>query len=551
LTQLRALSTGPRQSSGKQGFELRVFNRLGNSLVTKYYSSDTLDGSGILDGFTSRRYPSGNCGQCDFNAKPNAVRIEAGSILELTFDTGTTAVPVHFGTVVTNPDGREGLRGEYESAGGKELLKRSICGPDALYDFQNSPVDVAQILRTLVSSYKHPALKYSQANYQQYIPDTGVLAGRVDARGRNLYEAIEGILEAVPAIGEHDWGADAEGYVVIRPPTGEINKLYSSVMTQFGDITSDGVVTKATILVANAVSEGAIVSAGYVPSLITHSYEHPEHAEWKAERSFSIEEKDGRAVLDVLRFDDPAGAGHSGWATPSGSVGGALTDGNPETYAYPTSSVGYIYTGDGSINKSTRYVGAVIVVDAPTGSYDLAATITYESYVYNPANPNSVTSTIVRAVIRFDMNTLKGRGKVAVRFVAPPPAGFFVEAGMVEVRPTGTVPTSLKVYELNGLILNTTLLTQIARAQIRLPAKEVSEVTFAHGVDPFTGYQYGAHLLEQPAKRLNLLSDTGKDLGLGGDIAEIVDTYTTDEGMLSRVALGAPIRNPIIRALTR
>lgn len=544
MTQIAALRTNS-PSSGKQGFTLRVMNRLGNSLVTKYYSSDTVDGSGILDGFTSRRYPSGNCGQCDFNAKPNAVRIEAGSILYLTFDTGAAVVPVHFGTVVTNPDGREGLRGEYESAGGKELLKRSICGPDALYDFQNIPVDVAQILRTLVFNYKHPALKYSQANFQQYIPDTGVLIGYTDVRGRNLYEAIEGILEAVPAIGEHDWGADAEGYVVIRPPTGEIDKLYSSVMTQFGDITSDGVVTKATILVANAVSEGAIVSAGYVPSLITHSYEHPEHAEWKAERSFSIEEKDGRAVLDVLTTGPISGSKLSdttSWTATGGSSTGILADNSLASY-YSSGNVSYQFISVGVL-RDKGFVGTQITLEAAAGTYDLEMKATYGYYV-------GAGFTTLQTVI-FNLNELKGQGAVTARYIAPAsndPAAKDVFATFI-IRNAATA-NLVKVYEFTSLEANATLLTQIARSQIRLPAKEVSEVTFARGVDPFTGYQYGAHLLEQPAKRLNLLSDAGKDLGLGGDIAEIVDTYTTDEGMLSRVALGSPIRSPIIRALTR
>ncbi len=319
-------------------------------------------------------------------------------------------------------------------------------------------------------------------------------------------------------------------------------------MAQFGDITSDDVVTKATILVANAVSEGAIVSAGYVPSLITHSYTHPEHAEWKAERSFSIEEKDGRAVLDVLSYTRSTGfgwgSGTSGWQSSvvGKSVAEVASDGNTTTYAYP----GSVSPGLFSLTEfeGQRFVGIAVVIDAPAGSYGLKLTIFYQ-------NSDGGSNRVTHYEVQFPLDQVKGQGKVEYRNIAPVPVDARVNTVEIRLIITGDAPTVLKVYEFRGLQANQILLTQIARAQIRLPAKEVSEVAFVRGVDPVSGILYGAHLLEQPAKRLNLLSDTGKNLGLGGDVAEVVDTYTTEEGMLSRVALGQAIRNPIIRALTR
>ncbi len=358
---------------------------------------------------------------------------------------------------------------------------------------------------------------------------------------------MEAILSAADNVGENDWGVDPEGYVVVRPPTGEINRLKSSVIAQFGDITSENAVTKATIRVANTVSEGAIASTGYRPSLITYSYTHPEHPEWRAERAFDLPKNDeGKPVIDVLTYSPHASfsfdASPTQWvSSETGTIVGVPTvvqDGNLETHA--------ISGSDTEVSMAVQtpnfsnFVGIALIIDAAAGTYTAELRITFT----RPGG-NSYR-------VRFDLASLKGKGKVEARFIAPYPTDRTVASVHAGIYFTGSsaMTNLIKIYEFRGLEANTTLLDQIARAQIRLPATEVQEVTFARGFNS-EGQAYGAYLLDTPAKTLNLLGENGEDLGLSGDVAEIVDTFTTKEGMLSRVALGQPIRDPVVRAIQR
>lgn len=527
----------PRPPSlSKKAFTLRVYNKLGDRLLETYASESP---GGICDGFTSRRYPAGVCGQLDFEAKPNLTAIAEGAITYLEYDTGFRIISIHMGVVTNSPDQRGGGRGVYEVAGGKKLLARRVCGDDAL--FRDSPlvpvgVDAAWILRELVRRYKHPALKYDEAR----IPLTGVMVGEIDARGTNLDKAIEAVLKSVPAIGENDWGVDAEGYVVIRPPTGESSLPYSYVEGQFGNIDSDDVVTKATIRVANAVSQGAIVSAGYRPSLITYSYEHPLHTEWGAERSFDLPKNDeGKPVIDVLEYSPRSGAGFTGaWASSvvEQSVFDSFLDGNLNSYVYPSSGTDLVLTV--RPRNPAGFIGVAAVIDAVEGSYDLRLYCNF----YSQAISNVVHQ------VAFDINGLKGQGKVEARFIAPFPADsptVNISQGRILINGTSLANT-IKVYEFRALEINDTLLEQIARAQIRLPAREVTQITCARGLGDGSGQTYGGFLLEGIGKTITL---TGAPEPITGTIAEVIDTFTTTEGMLSRISTGNALRSPEVRAI--
>jgi len=532
LTQLQSLQAVP--SSGRRSFTLQVRDKLGQGQKAVYSSQEP---GGIARGFASRRYPSGTCGPLTFQGKPSELDIENGDITYLSYDTGQRVIPVHMGVVVLAPfeDGPEW--GTYEVASGKKLLERSVCGADADI-FWATEADIAATLHLLIQDYRHPALKYDGSSISISF---GVVVRSFDARGTNLDEAIKAALKAVPAISDNDWGVGPLGNVIIRPPEGVVTLPYRQVKAQFGgSISSDEVVTKATIRVANAVSEGAIVSAGYKPSLITYSYEAPEHRLWGAERSFDLEKTDdGRAVIDVL-IDTPStglgyGSGVNGWQASTAEVYKAVADGNLETYIYPGSSNPGLLAI--TAFKGEDFAGSAFAIDAPPGAYEIRLEIFYQ---YSPNQGGSNRET--KETVKFDLSRIKGLGKIRIPSIAPMAVG---AANIVNVNfvYAGSLPTSLKIYEFRSLQANTTLLDKIARAQIKLPARELAEIECAYGPEGENG-----SLLERVGKTFVA---EGAPTPITGTIAEIVDTFNTEDGMRSRIALGEPVRDPVVKSIQR
>jgi hypothetical protein len=280
--------------------------------------------------------------------------------------------------------------------------------------------------------------------------------------------------------------------------------------------------------------------------VVSHSYTHPENSSWRAERSFELETKDERPIIDVLQTSS-SGASYGGLEfLPAGTdFSTALDDGSLTTYAQPGSTNTFIYIELYEL-PDTPPVALEMVVEFLTGA-SYTATLVFE---YSFA-----TATSAEVTVKFDLKDLIGQGIVQNRIVVPPMLsynGMALKGVRASFDVVGSVALQnyLKIYEFKFLTPNLTLLDQIARNQIRLPAKEVQEVTFARGFND-EGQAYGAYLLETPAKTLNLLGENGEDLGLSGDIAEITDTFTVTEGMLSRVALGQPIRDPVVRAIQK
>lgn len=295
--------------------------------------------------------------------------------------------------------------------------------------------------------------------------------------------------------------------------------------------------TKATIRVANAVSEGAIVSAGYKPSLITYSYEAPEHRLYAAERSFDLEKTDdGRSVIDVLEYSAKSGFGHSGveWTASTGTVSQTVQDGDQNTYAEHTSGT-HVFMYSQASGRPSDFVGTSLIIDAPTGSYTLVLTVEFQKSI------NNVMTSVYN--VKFDLDKLKDGGKVELRVIAPSPVDSAIAIAYARLNIAGTAFSRVKVYELRALQANATLLGKIARAQIKLPARELAEIDCAYGPQGENGF-----LLETVGKTFVA---EGAPTPITGTIVEIVDTFNTEDGMRSRIALGEPVRDSTVKAIQR
>ena len=535
MTQIQTLSTSAlRPSSGRQGWTLEIYSPTGNELLTTY-DSHTNPGP-IHSGFNSRRYPNNTCGPGSFMAVPK--RLIGGdprNIVKLTYDTGTKRVPVYFGYIAKAPDPRKGDVSRYDLSSGKELLKNSPIRSTFTWAIPQLTYDVSVWISNLVSLFKHPALKHRFEDF----PLTGVLIPAPEVRGTNLYQAIEAILKAVPALKDTDWGVDPEGYVVVRPATGSKVVYAEDATLRFGDRDGEQICTEAIIRVANRVSEGAIISAGYTPSLITYTYTDPANEIYRAPKIFDLPRKsDDSPILEVLEYTPASAFSYEATVTQwkssttnsASNVGQVVQDSDLATYAVSGSnsevSMAVAYA------NPAGFVGLALAIDAAAGNYTSQARIRFSgsSAVYT---------------VKFDLEKLKGQGKVEARFIAPYPLDATINQVHASVFFTSSSAMTdlIKVYEFRGLKTNDAILSQIAQSNIRLPARQVSQITFARSVTE-GGQAIGGYLLETPVKTLQVMGEDGKLIAC--EVTEYNDTCTTEEGMLTRAETGEPIRNPIV-----
>ena len=532
MTQTQSITTlATRPSSGRKGWRLEIYEPLGQELLVTYDSA-TNPGP-IHEGFNSRRYPNNTCGPGSFLAIPKyMIGGDPRNIVKIAYDTGTKVVPVYFGYIAKAPDPRKGEVSKYELSSGKELLKNSLVADTFAVNFE-AEVDGGYWIRQLVGTYRHKALKFDAS----FIPLTGVMfAGTMyDAAGATVYEAIEAIIKGCPAIGENDWGVNPDGYVVIQPSSGSYTFQGDDNALKYGDRDAELVCTAAKINLIRDVSNGAVVSAGYRPRLISYTHTDPAHIIYEASRSFKMpEKKDGTPILEVLQYiPDTGGSYHASYipSDPTKTGFQVLQDGDLSTYVYNSTAE----TRALGVNSyDDVFVGVAVVIDAVAGTYNLVLKIAFSFF-------NQATSvTTDTATVTFDLNGLKGQGKVEARFIAPIPSKSNRAFCDLTIGNPAPAANSVKVYELRGLRMNGPLLEQIAQSNIRLPARQVSQITFANTVTD-SGV-LGGYLLEEPVKTLYVKGENGQLIPC--EPVEYNDTCTGTEGQLTRADIGEIVRSP-------
>lgn len=531
-----------KPSSGVKGWKLEIFDPLGQELQARYTNQNP---AGLAYGFVTKRYGNGTCGSMSFEGKPSEIiGGNARNIVRLEVDTGAEVIALHYGVLVSVPDARSGDRGEFESAPGKKLLETAVT-TGAEHWLYPTPTDLSTPLRIMVGRRKPKALKYAET---LFAPTGALLEGYNDFRGLNLADIFRDALKAAPAFGDDDWGTDPDGYVVLRPRAGKLTLSYDEVMlsSRRAQISGEETCTQAILRIANAPSEGAVVSAGYYPKVMTYTYTDPAHEVYEAPRVFELPQKrDGSPLLEVLAYIPNTGGSYNMSYVPSAPGKTAfevLQDGDPNTYVYNSTAETHLL---GVNSYDDPFLGVAVIIDAKAGAYNLLLKIHFEHFDL------ATTASTNIAEVSFNLNNLKGQGKVEARFIAPgPQAANRAYCDLTIGNPAPAID-DVRVYELRGLQVNVPVAEGIARSNINVPAQEITEITCARALAD--GEPIGGFILAEPVGTVEITgvptSTPGKTTTITGAVAEITDTITAEGGMYSVIALNDKVRAPDVRTI--
>jgi hypothetical protein len=260
----------------------------------------------IHGGFRITVRGNGDCVSLEFRGRNDLLKIYPRYILRLVAD----GQPLFWGPVVRNPnwysagagpaDRDTGSLESYVAEGGRALL--SSCSMGNRYIDVNA--DVGELMRETLVLYGHPALKLDVSQ----IDLPGAILTRYYKPNAPLDMVFDEITATLPG---WTWGVDSSGRVFLRELDGYLQIRASELLNfLFRPVISEDVVTKVNIVVAGApagrtpdyqfAANWDPPSAGgrthtmahyeYVPLPIVFSYEDPLHAVFRAEKSFALPE---------------------------------------------------------------------------------------------------------------------------------------------------------------------------------------------------------------------------------------------------------------------
>jgi hypothetical protein len=226
----------------------------------------------------------------------------------------------------------------------------------------------------------------------------------------------------------------------------------------------------------------------YLAWPITFEYEAPEHAAYRAERSFALPE-------GVDPFLPPTDTGIpepvllNNFTNPGDPS--AIRDGDPATFAE--------FTGTTSSNNSVIFYPHIVGAYGFRIRYELTTArpassngIFYDVNIVVVANPAADYDRAAYALAHIDLRDTVGDPAEAY-MVLPPLAHLAPENG--PVAPVGDITglvrlgffvgvESCRIYAFYPLVLNEPLLEDIAKANVRLPAQNPTRVTVTGVVPP-------------------------------------------------------------------
>jgi hypothetical protein len=471
---------------------------------------------GLVGGFNWSLERSGNCKQLTFTGSPmshNGVRrlnIGRRDIIRLQVDLEEISVFVNMfaGVIVENPPARETRESPYLALGPKELFRlrsldvRRIAVVQPVTEFVD---DISDLFPAQVS-YSTPS-SVGVGNLNLF-----------EAPGVRLTQALDSLKQAVTGF---EWGVDRNAIFFFRAPTNSVTFSYGTSGLRWLPIKSEEIATKVNIL-AVAENKGTPSElfvqadtnslleprdAEYAPVIDTVSFEHAEHANLGAERTYV-------SPIPTLKVIRPT------YVTVNNFTNGAnATDADKSTYASNNAGPASITLENGTSEKLRGFTLRYRVLD---GTYPVKASIEHGGFGFT-----------FPPVARATFQLRKTTEIQTLEVVFLPSSGLgSQDSTWIKVELDSTAD-AFRVYDFKTYALDSTALAEVAESLVRLPASEPAELSRPGFVEP--------------AATVTVTGAPGGDVS--GDAERWHYSLSPDEGLWTRVSLGQRSEDEAVRAL--
>lgn len=561
---------------------LRLYNETGVTLEKTITESTVA--SGIHGGFTAVVRSSGDCVSLTFRGRNDLLKIRARQIVRLDYESN----PIFWGVFTKVPNLASPGAGfddsgiaddleEFVAEGGRTLIADKSSGPKYVGD----SADVASIFTSFLTLYGPSQLA---SDLTQIVTTNSVLTVFYKPSAQ-----LDTVLdELVSTVDGWSWGVDAQGRVFLKELAG-LQEFSASELVDFyfKAVNGEDVVTKVNLVVAGSPAgrvpedeayyrndptlydangngeTDARITEEYVPVPIVHSYEHPLHATYGAERTFALPP----GVVPFLEAPDAAAISGMTLSNPFSAWSNIANvyDGNESTFAATAGSTWFTLEwtyqslgADAVANQ--KVVGFRLVYSAEIGNtaYGNAVMrynphISYRQYADSKLVPIGSTypysssqeyfSVIERLyLIRSTYDPADAAmNKGAIYSVVPfsssfvPEnlnAGFTAESSYarISVYATEVVAGTSKIYHYYPLVLNTDLLDEVAKSNISLPSTLSGDVVVL-------GYR-------PPRPVVRVVNLYGEPVGnppstdMYESVGTIEYTMTPEDGFVTKYAVG-------------
>ena len=518
-------------SQGIQDFQLIVMNNSGTELITQFSAYKY---SGLDREVACAVAPGGAVKTLTFTGFPHMVGCAGGEVVVFRLNDGDGWQDVFYGAVTQGWAAKKLPGGVRDYLADADYLLNGTVVDATAYPAQ----DPALIAHDLVRRLRHPALNFTELDF----PPTGTtLEGGFEQPGVPLGEALKVLAQSVTDSGRTiTYGVDGRGYVFFKQLTGTLEVPYYPEDYTDLPIQADNTVTAVLWVIGNEPNR--TYQGEYKPKTLTYLSVPDEAEHQKYGRTLGLAYSGSpfvpkpRVSYSSLGFAYPENGSNSG------------PDGNPipiESVAVREGTTDSVYTINGLYpNVFEPYLtGGLPIYGARLRyqrGYDATGRALLQLFFFAGLAAKEKPSSFGLAV-PFD---LPYTGTEFANFdVILPPAGTFRHnegaqladykslsnfyAAQVAVSPPGT----FLISDFRFLCLDTTLLDNAARAELRTPAQEPARLILRRGDERNRAGYYAP-----PLAAVKLSN------GQSSDAAEYRYAFDRTNGVSTVVDLGSPSR---------